>query len=490
MMLSELTQGTPFIPPEWDRVIGNLHLDSRDIKPGDVFIARQGSVQDACQYIGSAIEQGAVAVLAQGDVRFEFIKNAPVFYTPDLHALCPGWLKQYYITADYVELAAVTGTNGKSSVTHFIAQLLHMNQVPVGVFGTLGNGIWPELRQTHNTTSDLSVIRRQLSSLHAQKVKFAAMEVSSHGLQQGRIAGLKFNVGVFTNLSRDHLDYHGNINNYYASKRELFTSYAMNYAVINSDDHYGQILQRDPDVKAHVLTYGNKAGADIRYSNIRYDNYSMQAYVSSPWGKGEINLPMLGEFNLANVLAAISVLAIKGYDFSLLLDQARHLKPVDGRMMIYQREHEGKNQLAIVDFAHTPDALNSVLATLSQQPKPLSVVFGCGGDRDSGKRPLMAESVLYYADKVWLTDDNPRHEDPEKIWADVLSVKGSEAFHCQHDRALAIHDAVHHSLDNILLIAGKGHEHYQEIAGIKHQYSDEQVLMELGFSKVGGQHAG
>lgn len=490
MKLSQIVAADMFMPPEWDREFSHLVVDSRDIQPGDVFIARQGHSGHGTQHIADAVAAGAVAVLAEGEQGFRCEWNAdgdgvPVFMTPQLEEYLPQWLHRRYATAG-MALIAVTGTNGKSSVTQYIAQLATACGRECGVLGTLGNGRWPQLQHTRNTTPDLSVILRQLDELKNQSVNLAALEVSSHGLDQQRVAGITFDVAVLTNISQDHLDYHGNMDDYFAAKRLLFTRHQPRVALINIDDPYGRQLAADPEITAEVVTYGAAEDARVRYQIEQLSADGMTAQLTTPWGRARLQLPLIGGFNLANATAAIAALALQHQpDFARLVQAAATLQPVAGRMELY-RKHNAP--LAVVDFAHTPDALENVLQALQPWQKPVTCVFGCGGDRDRSKRPLMARVAEQYAAQVWLTDDNPRNEDPQQIFADALAgVKG--AIHTEHDRRAAINAAVQAAgADGIVLIAGKGHEEYQDVKGVKHPYSDTAVLAALGYCKAGGRH--
>lgn len=494
MKLSALTQGSPFIPPEWDREINHIHVDSRDVQAGDLFIARSGSQQDGRTHINDAIQRGASAVLAEGPIAFECVGyeivsgGVPVFSTPDLKSETPKWLQRRYNSNNELPLIAVTGTNGKSSVTQYIAQLAVAVNQQVGILGTLGNGVWPELEETRNTTPDLSVVARLLNDMQQKQADLVAMEVSSHGIHQGRIEGLEFETAVLTNLTQDHLDYHGDMEGYFAAKSALFTDFSVKNALINIDDEYGVRLAKNAAVNADVVTYGTSAGALVRYTDINYADGLLTATLVSPWGDGVIRLPLIGDFNLANAVAAISVLCLHGFDFNQLLLAAEKLQPVAGRMELYRRQVSGKTQQAVIDFAHTPDALTNVMQAVNESAENIALVFGCGGDRDRSKRPLMAQAALTSKATVWLTDDNPRTENNEQIFSDVLSCAGAEQFSCEHDRSRAIQLACESDVE-LIVIAGKGHENYQDIAGVKQPYSDEAVLLQLGFEKAGGHDA-
>lgn len=488
MKLSQMVMPELFIPPEWDREFSQVVADSRDVQPGDVFIARRGLKSHGEAHIATAIAQGAVAVLAEGELGFRCEQSphfsaVPVFFSSDIAACLTSWLHRRYASVADMMLTAVTGTNGKSSVTQYMAQLAGFCAVPYGVLGTLGNGVWPDLHPSRNTTADLSVILRDLQRMQDAGVKAAALEVSSHGLTQQRVAGLNFGVAVLTNLTQDHLDYHGSMADYFAAKRQLFVAHAVRAALINIDDDYGRKLTVDRNVAAKIITYGASQQADVRYSAMSMQARGMQAWLDTPWGSGLLVLPLIGEFNLANATAAIAALALQGFDFNQLLKAAQKLEPVAGRMELYVKANA---PLAVVDFAHTPDALLNVLQALKPWNKKITTVFGCGGDRDRSKRPLMAQVAAAQADIVWLTDDNPRSEDPQQIFADVLNTENSGDFYCEHDRSVAIAQALDMTAaDGIVVIAGKGHEQYQDIQGVKLPYSDAAVLLQLGYRKAG-----
>lgn len=488
MKLSQLVGNDMYMPPEWDREFNHISTDSRAIEKGDLFIALQGLHEHGEQYVAAAIKQGAVAVLAAGDMAFRceqspFFNTVPVFFAEEVKQCFAQWVQHRY-AINNMQLIAVTGTNGKSSVTQYIAQLAQHCGEPCGVFGTLGNGRWPDLKATKNTTSDLVTLAKELDEIKQTGVNLAALEVSSHGLVQQRIAGLNFQTAIMTNLSQDHLDYHGSMEEYFAAKKQLFTDYKIKNALINIDDEYGQALAADPSVKANVITYGKNPDAQVRCTLLAFDKNGMHAELKSPWGVAQLVLPLMGEFNLVNVTAAIATLVLQGMDFNNLCAATKSLQAVKGRMEVYTKDNA---PVVVVDFAHTPAALRIVLAALQPWQREITTVFGCGGERDRSKRPLMYAAARELSSQVWLTDDNPRNEDPVQIFNDVLN--GHTAVNAEHDRVKAITAAIAATSDsNIVLVAGKGHETYQEIKGEKIPYNDGQFLMELGYQRLGGGH--
>lgn len=497
MKLSQIVGSSLFIPPEWDRNIHHIVTDSRDISAGDLFIARKGLAAHGERFIEQAIQAGAVAVISETDVAFQCAnQGVPVFGDLNLGVNIVSWLANRYESAQAAPVVAVTGTNGKSSVTQYVAQLFRLLNKPSAVVGTLGNGLWPELSATRNTTPDICLTYRLLDEMQQHQVAATAMEVSSIGIEQGRVADLTFTVSVLTNISQDHLDYHGTMENYFAEKAKIFSANKTQAAVINIDDAYGKQLLKKDDLPESCVSIGRQVPsgpqADVSYHSVTMGEQGVQAQLNTPWGAAELKLALVGEFNVANVLAAISSLVLMGYDFQQLVELAAHLTPVSGRMELYRADHQPK---VVIDYAHTPDALETVVQALSSTLDSVSLVFGCGGDRDRSKRPLMADAAVA-ASQVWVTDDNTRTEDPEQIFADIQQSKASSRYQFIHDRRSAITQAIENThQDGLVLIAGKGHENYQEVQGVRHPYSDEDVIQSLGYVKStpskqsGGDHA-
>lgn len=473
--------------------IKGLVTDNRDVKSGDCFIALAGITHHGKQFIDDAIHRGAAAVLVEiTDGAVEFKKNThginiPVITFSNLKSQLNALLISFYeasSSAFDMRLLAVTGTNGKSSITRFIAQMSAALNQPAGLMGTLGFGVWPTISESKNTTPELAVLLRQFSAMQESGAEIVAMEVSSHGIEQKRIEGLTFDSAVFANLSQDHLDYHGDMESYFAIKRALFLPKKLQYAIINVDDVYGQRLLADDEITAQKISYGFSEQADIRVVNWTMHATSIDADITTPWGDASFTINMVGDFNLANVLAAIGILSVeKKFDFQKIINAIQSITPAPGRMQAYSKQGSVP---VVIDFAHTPDALENVLSTLSKQAEGrLAVVFGCGGNRDAAKRPLMASVAQALADVVCLTADNPRHEILENIIRDMQSglVSSSDTHvSVETDRQQAILKTINTLTENdVLLIAGKGHEAYQDIAGIKTSYSDETVLLALGY---------
>ena len=473
--------------------IKGLVTDNRDVEDSDCFIALAGITHHGKQFIDDAVRRGACVVLVESDddgIEFKVNQQKqkiPVISLSNLKANVNALLIRFYdvsSSAFDMRLFGVTGTNGKSSITRFVAQMSADLGQSAGLMGTLGFGVWPDVIESKNTTPELAVLLRQFSAMQKAGAQVVAMEVSSHGIEQQRIEGLTFDSAVFANLSQDHLDYHGDMESYFAIKRELFIPESLQYAIINIDDVYGQRLLADDAITAQKISYGFSEQADIRVVNWAMHATSIDADIVTPWGGASFTINMVGDFNLANVLAAIGLLCVENkFSFQEIITSIQSITPAPGRMQTYCKQGSVP---VVVDFAHTPDALENVLSTLSKQVEgQLAVVFGCGGNRDAAKRPLMASVAQNLADVICFTADNPRDENLESIINDMqagLLVSNNALVQVEHDRQQAIVQTINILTENdILLVAGKGHEQYQEIAGAKNTYSDEAVLFSLGY---------
>jgi UDP-N-acetylmuramoyl-L-alanyl-D-glutamate--2,6-diaminopimelate ligase len=370
-------------------------------------------------------------------------------------------------------VTGVTGTNGKTSTAHFIAQAWQRVAGNAGLIGTLGYGTLNRLQPAELTTPDALSVQRMLSECIDLGVENVAMEVSSHALEQGRCADVTFQAAVFTNLSRDHLDYHGSMEHYGAAKRRLFTDCQPRFAIINRDDEFGRSLITELGSSCEVLSYGSNGNAELAAKIVQMDSSGMQLEITSPWGGGRLHTSLLGRFNISNLLAAAGSLALLGMPWNKVMHQMEIMQPVPGRM--HCLGGEGGLPVVVVDFAHTPDALRQALEALqSHLHGRLTCVFGCGGDRDRGKRAMMAAIAESLSDRVVLTNDNPRSESPEAIFADMLSgMRSPDQAVVMADRAAAIRHAIQQSRQgDIVLVAGKGHETYQESQGKRLPFSD------------------
>ncbi|MCL6554747.1 MAG: UDP-N-acetylmuramoyl-L-alanyl-D-glutamate--2,6-diaminopimelate ligase [Burkholderiales bacterium] len=460
-------------------------IDSRQVQPGDVFLAYPGETADGRQFIPQAIANGAAAVLWEP----EGFTWDPAWRVPHLPV---AGLRQKvgFIAAEVyghpsraLWTVGITGTNGKTSCCHWIAQAATFCGRPTAIIGTLGNGLPGALSPATHTTPDPVTLQKLLRQFHDAGVQGVAMEVSSHALDQGRVNGVAFDLAVLTNLSRDHLDYHGTMERYAAAKGQLFHWPELSTAVVNYDDAWGRELAADCRRRGTpVVDYGFEGG-EVRGHHLEVSPAGLAFEVTTPWGEGRVESGILGRFNAANLLAVVAALGAGGLPFDRIIAGVCRLKPVPGRMQTLRLP--GK-PLVVVDYAHTPDALEKVLTTLREllaesraaaAGARLIVVFGCGGNRDRGKRPMMGEVASRLADSVVVTSDNPRNEDPAAIIEAIVAGMGAN-YHVIEDRAAAIDYAIREARpQDVVLIAGKGHETYQEIRGTRLPFSDVEVAM-------------
>ncbi len=469
--------------------VNQLRLDSRKVENEDTFVAIKGHVVDGRKYIEKALALGANAVLAQACEQkphglVDFIDSVPVIYIKDLDKVLSALAVRFYGQSD-MGLIGVTGTNGKTTITQLIAQWLDLVGQKSAVMGTTGNGFLSDLQAAENTTGNAIEIADTLSNLAQQGAKYTALEVSSHGLVQGRVRDLSFKVGIFTNLSRDHLDYHGTMEEYANAKLSLFRDHQCQQAVLNVDDEVGASwLETLPNSVAVSLNHNcalltqasNKA---LFATHVDYSETGINIEFDGRWGQGKLQAPLIGAFNASNLMLAFASLLTLGIDKQHLLNSAPSLLPVIGRMELFQAAGKAK---VVVDYAHTPDALEKALSALRVHCQgKLWAIVGCGGDRDTGKRPMMAGISERLADHTILTDDNPRSEDPAIIVKDMLAgMTEPGKVVVEHDRYQACLHAISHAGENdIILLAGKGHEDYQVMADSTVHYSDRETAMEL-----------
>jgi UDP-N-acetylmuramoyl-L-alanyl-D-glutamate--2,6-diaminopimelate ligase len=442
-------------------MIASLAADSRRASPGVAFFAYPGEKADGRAHIDDAVGRGASAVLWEQE-GFTWrdawrVPNAPV---RGLRQEAGRLAHEFYgRPSDALWTCGITGTNGKTSCSHWLAALLGEQGAKTGVIGTLGAGFRGALSGGLNTTPDALEVHRLLKSMRDDGARAAAMEVSSHGLIQGRVSGVRFACALFTNLSHDHLDYHGSMEAYAEAKARLFEMPGLGAAVINIDDPVGARIAAK--TKVRTITYGFSDKADLRAASA--------VRIESNWGSAEANIKSVGRFNIANALGVLGCLIVYGIPFKDAVPLLARLPAVPGRM-----ERVADAPLVVIDYAHTPDALEKVLAALrpaaQERGGKLAVVFGAGGDRDATKRPLMGAVAKRLADRALVTSDNPRSEDPLQIIREI-GLPESEP-----DRARAIEKlVVEAAAKDVVLIAGKGHETYQEIAGKRLPFSDAEV---------------
>jgi len=465
--------------------------DSRAVGPGDTFVAYPGVSRDGRNFIGQALARGAASVLWE---RTGFQWNprwqAPNHGIPGLRARAGEIASRVHgDPSRKLHVVGVTGTNGKTTCSQWIGQALTRAGSPCAVIGTLGYGMRAPLRPLVNTTPDALWLHECLAEFVRRGAKAVAMEVSSIGLDQDRVAGIEFNVALFTNLTRDHLEYHGTMRRYGAAKAALFAWESLEHAVVNLDDAFGADLARRirrPGLA--VLGYGFEAaqrarGERISGSNLVTGPAGVSFDVATPWGPARIRSSALGRYNAYNLLATLAVLLASGVALRKAVAALGALTPVPGRL---QRIGGGAKPLVVVDYAHTPDALGQVLTTLREMLESRSTnrdprlicVFGCGGERDRGKRPQMGKVAAQLADRVIVTSDNPRGEDARRIISEIVAGirRGSSGLVVDANRRSAIARAVKEARrGDVVLVAGKGHENYQEIRGKRHRFSDAAV---------------
>ncbi|WP_298721096.1 UDP-N-acetylmuramoyl-L-alanyl-D-glutamate--2,6-diaminopimelate ligase [uncultured Oceanisphaera sp.] len=465
--------------------IDAMTLDSRAVTPGALFVAVKGHSVDGRQYIESALNKGAAAVLFEVDspeqsgLDHRDHRRLGVYRLPESLSLLAGLF--YGEPSTELQLIGVTGTNGKSTVTQLVANWSCLLGTRAGIMGTLGNGLYGQLQEAINTTGSALEVQHQLAEQRRAGARRLAMEVSSHGLSQHRVAALNFDVAVFTNLSRDHLDYHGTMAAYGEAKRQLFEQ-GRQARIINADDPLGRRwLNQYPDAIAYGLhgRLGDFSGRQLVAETVHFYGDGLKVTINSDWGNGVLSAPLMGRFNVSNLLAAMAALLALGEPFERLLATAPQLAGVIGRMEPFSAPGQ---PLVVVDYAHTPDALEQALQALRQHCKGrLWCLTGCGGDRDKGKRPLMAAAAEAGADRVILTDDNPRTESAEAIVADMKrGLNEPDAVQVIHRRAKAIAHAIEQAAaEDIILVAGKGHEDYQIVGTDKMHYSDRETVSGL-----------
>jgi len=490
--------------------INNLALDTRRLKAGDAFFALAGSQSDGRRYIDAAIAQGAVAVLVDADKDWQGISwrdQVPVIAVEQLADQMSEIAGRFYAhPSAQLHMIGITGTNGKTTCSLLLGQLIALLNGRAGVVGTLGFGLLDNtalapltqqvnaLRSTGLTTPDPIALQHILAQLKEQGAKTVALEVSSHSLQQKRVAALQFDTAIFTNLTQDHLDYHGDLESYGKAKEQLLAMPGLKHVIVNADDAWAKSLlekvaqqnasQPKNSQQLKTLSYSlSDSTADIYLEQICLTAQGASATIITPWGRGELATTLLGGFNLSNLLAVISAACVGGARLAEVLAVVPRLQAAPGRMQAIVLDQSDQDISAIVDYAHTPDALESTLKAIREHNTGrVWTVFGCGGDRDKSKRPLMGRIAEQLSDYVIVTNDNPRSEDPAAIAADIL-----RGMHNTHgclviaERAQAIDLAVQQAKPgDVILVAGKGHEDYQIFAAQTLPFSDiKQVRLAL-----------
>lgn len=470
-------------------LIRELTLDSRKVRPGDLFFAVPGIGQDGRDYIGDAVARGAAAVVYEdADALPMHDSEAVLLPVRGLQAQLSAIAGRFYgEPSRTLDVVAVTGTNGKTSVTQLLAQASDLLGQRCGLIGTLGNGFYGSLTSGYYTTPDPLAVQATLANLKNKGAKVVAMEVSSHGLEQQRINAVDIDVAVFTNLTRDHLDYHGSMQAYAAAKARLFAWPGLRAAVINLDDEFGRELAEREEYE-RLITYSiDDSRASIYCRNVRFSTSGIQAEVVTAHGEGNLQSHLLGRFNLSNLLAVIGALLGLGHSLAKALKVLGQLQGPAGRMQVLGGQQQ---PVVVVDYAHTPDALEQVLTALRPhvtEAGRLLCLFGCGGERDPGKRTLMAAVAERLADQVVVTDDNPRGENPAAIRQQILSGFSEHAKVTEvAGRGAAVAQIIAQAKQqDVIVLAGKGHEDYQEINQQRQHFSDiEQATQALAAWQV------
>jgi UDP-N-acetylmuramoyl-L-alanyl-D-glutamate--2,6-diaminopimelate ligase len=479
--LRVLLESIAAVPAAADREVTGLAIDSRQVRTGDLFLAFPGASIDGRQFIDGAVAAGATAVVYEtGDGYSAHTSGVPAIGVTNLRAVLGTIASRFYdAPSQKLIVIGVTGTNGKTTCTQLLAQALDRAPRRCAVIGTLGAGFPGALNESLHTTPDAITVQRLMREFLGASAGYVSMEVSSHALDQGRVNDVAFDLAVFTNLTRDHLDYHGDMQAYGAAKAGLFDWPGLKHAVINRDDEFGRTLLEKLKGRVATLSYGIESG-DVTARNIVPTPTGLAMHVITPHGEAKLEAPLFGRFNAYNLLAVLATLLLLDMPLADAIERLRHTRPVAGRA----ERFGGKGQpLVIVDYAHTPDALEKILSSLREHTRGrLVCVFGCGGDRDRGKRPLMGAIAQRLADDVIVTDDNPRTEDPQRIIDDIRAGMSADKGipRVIRERAEAIAEAIAQaSADDIVLVAGKGHEDYQQIGSVRRPYSDRATVRRI-----------
>jgi UDP-N-acetylmuramoyl-L-alanyl-D-glutamate--2,6-diaminopimelate ligase len=501
--LGELITRHQLTPAQQAQRISGLSQDSRTVQRGNLYLAVPGASNHGLQYLDAVQQQGAAAILAEPDADWPTARiqalaaqlPIPLISYPGLHQQLAQLAQRHYSDpGQAMQLTGVTGTNGKTSVTHYLAQALEqLTPGQAGIIGTLGAGRLSNLHSTRHTTPDLISLYAELARQRTQGIRQVMLEVSSHALAQGRVAGLRFTNAIFTNLTRDHQDYHGSMAAYGAAKAKLFHTPGLEHAVIQTDDPFGQQLISQltvPDIIAVGTRAREQSAHYIQADQVNTTTTGLHIHYRSSWGNGTLRSSLWGRYNADNLLLALGILLSQGTPLADANAALAQVHSAPGRM--HQLGGGAQQPQVLIDYAHTPDALQQTLQAAREHVSGrLICVFGCGGDRDPGKRPQMGAIAEQLADQIWVTDDNPRTERSTRITADILAgMTQPDQAHLEHHRPTAIAAALAESTpEDLVLIAGKGHESYQEVGTQRQPYSDfEQVNTILNTNRTGAQH--
>jgi UDP-N-acetylmuramoyl-L-alanyl-D-glutamate--2,6-diaminopimelate ligase len=458
--------------------VADLTLDSREVRPGAAFVALEGAREHGLRYAADALARGAAIVLYEPSAVYADAPQ-PSLAVPGLKRRVGELARAFFVAVPAPSIVGVTGTNGKTTVAYLTAQALGAPQWPCGYIGTLGFGVPPSLIRHALTTPDTFTLHREIAAMRAPRV---AMEVSSHALAQDRIAGLTFHTAVFTNLTRDHLDEHGDLASYGRAKARLFQLPGLGHAVVNVDDPFGASLAANLPLGCELVrtTLRGAHGADLSGRLRRADLDGLALDITGRFGSARLESRLIGDFNAENLLCALGALLAQGVSLQSACDALARAQAAPGRMEVLGGTQ--RRAWAVIDYAHTPDALRRALHTLrALGPRELTCVFGCGGDRDRGKRAIMGAVAAELADRIVLTDDNPRNEDPAAIVRDIRSgLSGHPDVTVIHDRRAAIRAALEQSHPgDAVLVAGKGHETEQIEGAERRPFDDRAVVAEL-----------
>ncbi|WP_425389035.1 UDP-N-acetylmuramoyl-L-alanyl-D-glutamate--2,6-diaminopimelate ligase [Domibacillus iocasae] len=488
--LSTVLAALPFYQQDKDGnpAITSIENDHRLIQEGSIFICIKGFTFDGHNAAEEAVQRGAVAIIAERQVNV----SVPVIYVPDTKRAMAHVAAQFYgYPTESFHLIGITGTNGKTTTSHLIEQILRANGETTGLIGTMYMKIGDETIETKNTTPESLTLQKTFSKMKRAHVTSAVMEVSSHALQEGRTNGTAFNVAVFTNLTQDHLDFHKTMEEYRTAKGLLFARLGNvvhadkpAFAVLNADDTASTVYKSM--TAAHVVTYGIDNKSDIKAENIRLTSEGTAFTIHYPGGTVDVQSKLAGRFNVYNMLAAFAAGFVSEVQPETIQKALENVAGIAGR---FELVPNSQNKSVIVDYAHTPDSLVNVLQTVRPLTKGrVIVIAGCGGDRDKTKRPLMAQAACRYADEAIFTSDNPRGEDPKAILADMEAGVPNERYTVIEDRKEAIFKAIETAQPgDAVVIAGKGHETYQIIGKDVFHFDDRETAKEALLQKEGGQ---
>lgn len=474
MLLSKLCESIQHRRTGADLNIETLEYDSRKVKPGSLFCCIVGTFSDGHAYAQKAVDSGAAGLLVERELPID----VPQVIAPNTRIAMAEMAAELYGHPERdLRLVGITGTNGKTTSTYMLKAITERAGIKSGLIGTIRNMIGQRVIDTERTTPESVDLYRLLSEMRDEGVEIVAMEVSSHSLDQHRVHGLTFEVGEFTNLTQDHLDYHKTFDNYLAAKRKLFSQ--SKHGVFNIDDPYAAAMMEE--LTLPVTTFGIRERADICASEIDITTRGVQFDIRYPGGKTRINVPIPGLFTVFNAMGAAAVALALNISMEHIKLGLEDMQSVSGRLEPLPTGDLGFS--VFVDYAHTPDALENVLKTVRGFAKSrLVTVFGCGGDRDRAKRPIMGEIAGRYSDRLVVTSDNPRSEDPFAIIEAIE--EGVKKSGCTYVKIEQRREAIRYALQNaqesdVIVIAGKGHETYQEINGVKHHFDDKETVMEL-----------